>query len=204
MVFKGVLAPGSDHLESELAERLSLSRTPVREAMVMLEAQGLVEMRPRKGMRVLPISPDDMCEIYDILTELESLAAEKAARHRYGPQELAKLAGSIDLMDQALAREDRESWAAADDAFHAELVRLGGNRRMQGIVSIMVDQVRRAKAVTLYMRPAPVQSLNDHRQVLQAIAEGRAVDARRLHRVHREQAKTMLLDLLRQHRLHRL
>lgn len=126
LVFSGVLAPGSDHLESELAERLNLSRTPVREAMVMLEAQGLVEMRPRKGMRVLPISPDDMCEIYDILTELESLAAEKAARLRYGLQELAELAGSIELMDQALAREDREAWAAADDAFHAELVRLEG------------------------------------------------------------------------------
>ena len=80
MIFSGELAPGSDHLESELAEQLNMSRTPVREAVLMLEGQGLLALRPRKGVRVLPLSPEDMEEIYDVLTELESLAAECAAR----------------------------------------------------------------------------------------------------------------------------
>ena len=56
-----------------------MSRTPVREATLMLEAQGLLEVRPRKGVRIPPISPEDMAEIYEVITELESLAAEKAA-----------------------------------------------------------------------------------------------------------------------------
>lgn len=73
------------------------------------------------------VSPDDMRDIYDILTELESLAAEKAACHRFGPRELAAFMPTVDLTDRVLAREAREARAAADDGFHAELLRLGGN-----------------------------------------------------------------------------
>ncbi len=56
-----------------------MSRTPVREACVLLQGRGLLEVRPRKGVRILPVSPADMEEIYDVLTELESLAVRKAA-----------------------------------------------------------------------------------------------------------------------------
>jgi DNA-binding GntR family transcriptional regulator len=59
-IFSGELAAGSDHLESELADLLEMSRTPVREAVLTLESQGLLELRPRKGVRILPLSPEDM------------------------------------------------------------------------------------------------------------------------------------------------
>jgi DNA-binding GntR family transcriptional regulator len=70
LIFSGKLGAGTDHLESELAQALGMSRTPVREAVLMLEAQGLLEVRPRKGVRIKPVSPSDMAEIYDVLTEL--------------------------------------------------------------------------------------------------------------------------------------
>ena len=70
MILSGELAAGTDHLESELAETLGMSRTPIREAALMLESKGLLEMRPRKGVRILPVSSDDMRESYDILTEV--------------------------------------------------------------------------------------------------------------------------------------
>lgn len=92
MILTGELAAGTDHLETELAEQLGMSRTPVREAALMLESKGLLEMRPRKGVRILPVSPDDMREIYDILTELESLAAERAAEAGFSEQDLQPLA----------------------------------------------------------------------------------------------------------------
>ena len=69
----------------------------------MLEGQGLLELRPRKGVRILPLSPDDMAEIYDVLTELESLAAEQAALAGYQVDELQELARAIDDMDTAIA-----------------------------------------------------------------------------------------------------
>lgn len=204
LIFSGELPAGSDHLETELAERLGMSRTPVREAALLLESQGLVEMRPRKGVRILPVSADDMREIYDVLTELESLAAESAARAGYSEPELAALAGAIADMDRAIAAEDLEAWAEADDRFHAELVRLGGNSRVRMIVAMMSDQVRRAKASTLFVRPLPVQSNEDHRAVYAAILAGDAARARRVHRDHRRQARDVLTDLLDRMRLRTL
>jgi len=202
LIFRGELAAGSNHLESELAERLGMSRTPVREATLMLEAQGLVEVKPRKGVRIASLSPDDMREVYEVLTELESLAAERAAEAGYSEADLAELVAAIEAMEAALEAEDRESWASADDRFHRELVRLGGNTRVQSIVSMMGDQVRRARSVTLYMRPMPLKSNEDHRRVLEAISSGDSATARSVHRTHRQHAREVLIDLLKRHHLH--
>ena len=204
LIFTGKLGAGTDHLESELAETLGMSRTPIREALLVLEGQGLVDVRPRKGVRIRPMSPTDMAEIYDVLTELESLAAANAAAQNYGDADLSKLSAAIDDMDAALAQDDREGWARADDSFHRELVRLGNNSRIQAIVGMMSDQVRRARLVTLHMRPAPVQSNEDHRKLLSAIKTGDAVAAKRVHHVHRTAAKDMLIQLLRKHHLNSL
>ena len=204
LIFSGELSPGSDHLEAELAARLGMSRTPVREAALSLQAQGLVEVRPRRGLRVLGVSPQDMREIYDVLTLLESHAAERAAERRYEAHDLLALKAAIDDMDAALARDDLEAWVRADEAFHQELVRLGGNKRIEAIVAMMGDQVRRARAMTLYMRPSPLRSNADHRAVCAAIAAGQPEQARTLHESHRRAARDMLVDLLARLRLQRL
>lgn len=201
MIFAGQLGAGTDHLESELADRLGMSRTPVREALLRLEAQGLVEVRPRKGARIKPLSPTDMEEIYDILTEIESLAAAKAAERDLSDQDLAPLSESINAMASALIADDREAWAAADDTFHRTLTQLSGSTRIIQIARMLADQVRRARMVTLYMRPAPIRSNEDHAQVLDAIRRGDADAARAIHRAHRLAAKEVLLDLLQRHRL---
>ena len=201
LIFAGDLGAGTDHLESELAARLGMSRTPVREALLRLEGQGLVEVRPRKGVRIMPISPNDMAEIYDILTELESLAAAKAAERNLSDDDLRVLADSISQMDSALSDRDLLAWAEADDSFHQELVRLGGNARISQIVEMMVDQVRRARIVTLYMRPTPTRSNDDHSRVLDAIRKGDPDTAREVHRQHRIAAKEILIALLERHRL---
>lgn len=204
LIFAGDLGAGTDHLESELAARLGMSRTPVREALLRLEAQGLVEVRPRKGVRITSLSPQDMSDIYDILTELESLAAANAARRNLSDADLAKMARAIDDMDTALRDNDRETWAEADDTFHNELVRLGDNARIALITDMMADQVRRARIFTLYMRPAPTRSNRDHSRVLAAIRAGDAEAARKAHRDHRIAAKEILVDLLHRHRLNSL
>ncbi|SLN38259.1 GntR family transcriptional regulator [Pseudooctadecabacter jejudonensis] len=200
-IFSGDLAAGSDHLESELANLLEMSRTPVREAVLTLEGQGLLELRPRKGVRILPLSPDDMAEIYDVLTELESHAAERAAQLDHDDDDLADLARAIRDMDAAITGNDLDAWADADDRFHTELVRLGGNSRIEAIVAMMSDQVRRARTTTLFMRPLPTKSNEDHRTVYQAIREGDAATARETHRQHRQHAKSILVELLGKHRL---
>jgi len=204
LIFAGHLSSGSQHLESELALRLGMSRTPIREACLVLQSQGLVEVRARKGIRILPIAVTDMAEIYDVLTALESMAAAQAASLGLGDDDLATLERTIVDMEAALAAMDRDAWAAADDRFHAELVRLGGNSRVMSIVAMMGDQVRRAKSVTLYMRPLPLKSNKDHRGVLEAIRDQNAELAQSIHKAHRIAAKETLIALLTQNRLHTL
>jgi DNA-binding GntR family transcriptional regulator len=142
-----------------------------------------------------------MTEIYDILTELEGLAAEQAAARGLSLSDLAGLSRAIDDMDKAIATPDLDVWAEADDRFHKELVLLGGNTRVQAIVDMMSDQVRRARATTLTLRPLPTKSNEDHRKVYQAIKDGDSDTARDTHRIHRRHAKRIIIEILQKHRL---
>jgi DNA-binding GntR family transcriptional regulator len=204
MVFNGELSPGSNHYEADLADQLGMSRTPVREAALTMQAQGLVEVQPRRGVRILPISAADMADIYDVLCELESLAAARAAERGYTSDDLRVAQSCIDDMDTALSNQDRTAWARADDRFHTELVRLSGNARVVEVVARYTDQVRRARMMTLPLRPLPVKSNEDHRAVLFAIESGNAERARALHRTHRQEASTLLTRLISEFGLRRL
>ena len=89
------LSPGENLLEQEIAAELGMSRTPAREAMMRLANEGLVEVKPRHGMRVLPISADDMKEIYLVLTSLESTAAAEVAKRGLTAEEFAALEKAV-------------------------------------------------------------------------------------------------------------
>ncbi|SLN65139.1 GntR family transcriptional regulator [Oceanibacterium hippocampi] len=204
MIVSNRLPPGSSYLESELAEMLDMSRTPVREAAVMLEAQGLVEIRPRRGVRILPLSTQDMTEIYEILTELEGLAAQQAAARKLSKKEIANVEGALNEMDAALATDDRDRWAAADKRFHDLLVAMSGNRRLQALVESYNDQVHRARMLTVHLRPSPTRSNSDHKALFEAIVAGDQKRARALHTAHRKEAMHLIIDLLQKHGFHQV
>ena len=204
LIVENRLASGSNHLESELAALLGMSRTPVREAALILQAQGLVEVKPRHGIKILSLAPTDMSEIYDILTELECHSAEMAAEAGHDEAAFQPAESAIKDMQVALSKNDLEAWAKADDDFHSELVRLGGNKRIADIVRTYNDQVRRARRITLNLRPVPTKSNDDHRKVLAAMKAGKGKEARDVHRRHRIQAKKMLVEILEKYGLHNL
>ena len=159
MIMSNQLPPGSTHLESELADMLGMSRTPIREAALILAGQGLVEARPRRGVRIVPVEARDMQEIYAILTELEALAAHDVAARGAGAADLAALNALLDQMVAALETDDRRAWAEADDAFHRKLVAMADNRRLLSVVSqILGPGPPRAHADPLHApRAAPLQ-----------------------------------------------
>lgn len=196
MILSNQLQAGSNHLEAELASLLGMSRTPVREATLILEAQGLVSVIPRHGVKILSISPKDMTEIYQVLTELECLSAELAATKNHPDEEFIVAETAIRDMEKALENEDLEAWAVADDKFHSELVRLGENQRVINIFDMYTDQVKRARMLTLRLRPIPTKSNEDHRKVLEAIRSGQSEVAVKVHKEHRIQAGQMLVNLL--------
>lgn len=196
--------PGHQALESALADELGLSRTPVREALVRLRDEGLVEVVPRHGMRVLPVSAEDMREIYEVLAALESAAAELAAARRPSADELRPLETATRDMERALKRDDLPAWAGADERFHRHLIELCGNRLLVQAVLRYWDRAHRARMVTLRLRPRPLHSTREHKAILARIRAGDAKGAGALFRAHRRRAGAELLALFERHRLHQL
>ena len=190
------LPAGYQATEQEVSELLNMSRTPVREALIRLQNEGLVEIRPRHGMRVLPVSAADMREIYEVLQALESTAAALVATRGLTDDELKALNQAVVDMDAALDADDLNAWAEADRKFHSLLVQYCGNDRLQTLVETFMEQAHRCRMLTLKLRPKPTRSNEDHAAVVDAIRRGDADEARRRHRLHREKSGEMLVNLL--------
>ncbi|WP_420404492.1 GntR family transcriptional regulator [Nisaea sp.] len=204
MILDGRLKPSASYLETELAERIGVSRTPAREAALRLEREGLVTVRPRRGIQVLPVSAEDMEEIYQLLSALEPLAAQLAAERGLSADEANALEQATDRMEEALAENDLVAWAEADDTFHVRLVEASGNRRLIEAVARYRTQVHRARMATLSLRPRPLQSTRDHRALVDRLLARDPEGARDVHFAHRQAAGQMLTDLLSRHQLDNL
>ena len=181
-----------------------MSRTPVREALIRLEAEGLVELIPRRGARVLPIRPDDMREIYEVLLALEPEAAAGLAAQNPSAEQLQPLEDATTEMEEALERGDLDAWAEADDRFHHTMLELHGNRRLKAFAVALNDQAHRARIVTLRLREKPVESTKEHRQILEHLRNGNAAEARRAFRAHRQRTSKELVGILEKFKLGQL
>jgi DNA-binding GntR family transcriptional regulator len=203
-ILENIWTPGYQALEQDIAEMLGMSRTPVREALIRLEKESFVKIVPRHGIRVLPVSPDDMKEIYEVLTALECLAAERLALRNPAASELQPLLDATQRMSDALDRDDLDSWAKADETFHWMLVALSGNKLLLETVMGYWDRAHRARMFTLRLRPKPVNSTVEHRQLVERIAAGDAAGAVAINRQHRERASRELVVIFERYRLQQL
>lgn len=190
--------PGYRGSEQEIAVRLGMSRTPVHEALIRLQEEGLVRVLSKRGVLVCPLAPDDVREIYDVIIAIESVAAELVAslpvaeRHAIADE----LEQATARMGTALRSGDLSAWAAADDAFHRILVARCGNGRLGRIAQTVMDQAHRARMLTLKLRSKPTGSAAAHRRITAAIRNGDGDEARRCARAHRVLARDELVPLI--------
>jgi DNA-binding GntR family transcriptional regulator len=205
-VIDSELAPGSQILEQELAITLGVSRTPLREALVRLQNEGLLEIIPRHGVRIIPMSVADMREIYQVLISLESAAAATLAAQAPSGTALDELDTIYAQMDARLEANDITGWALEDERFHLRIVELAGNRRLREIVSNCGDQAHRARMFTLRLQthPHPAQSMKEHRRIISALRRRDAVKAESLLRSHRERGLARQIDIIERYRFTRL
>ncbi|TNC09052.1 GntR family transcriptional regulator [Methylobacterium terricola] len=191
-------APGYQASEQEIALRLGMSRTPVHEAAIRLQEDGLVRVLPRRGILICAIAPEDMREIYDVIIALEGQAAELVAGLPETERLRAadELAAHTDTMASAQIDGDLPAWGAADEGFHRALVEQAGNGRLIRIMQTINDQSHRARMLTLRLRQELDASVTEHRRVIDAIREADAAGAHRYAREHRIRARNNLLPLL--------
>jgi DNA-binding GntR family transcriptional regulator len=195
-IMDNLYPPNRRYLESELAVELGMSRTPIREALIRLEKDGLIELTPRHGMRVVPLSADDMREINEALACLETAAAEMFARQRPSAEDLAPLEQAVQDMETALEHLDLEAWANADERFHRTLLEKCGNRRISDMAFGVWDIVHRARMLAVRLLPAPVKSTKEHRELLEALRKCDPEAARTVHKRQRARATRELVRVL--------
>ncbi|HUY97122.1 MAG TPA: GntR family transcriptional regulator [Verrucomicrobiae bacterium] len=193
------LAPSTRLLEPELAVSLSVSRTPVREALRVLEAEGFVERLPGGGLVVAGIDPQDVRELYDVRLALEMMVARQAAQ-RATVHDVHAL---IDLLDRLsrLTLEPEEALRNGD-VFHDQLAQLAGNRRCQEMIHHMRNHIDRYRSAGSLAAPERVaRAWTEHRRVADAIAQGNPVRAARAMQAHiRAEAQACIAAVDHDHR----
>lgn len=170
MILKREVLPGARLGEVELAQALGLSRTPVREALQRLDSDGLVEVLPHRGARVVRWSESDIAEIFELRCLLEPYAAARAARVGMDATLLAELRGMCEAMEECVARGELAEVTQLNSRFHTALIGASGNGRLPAMLTsvmhapLILDTFHRYDAVPM------ARSMAHHREVLDAIA----------------------------------
>jgi DNA-binding GntR family transcriptional regulator len=188
-ILTGDLPAKSRLREPELARRLAVSRTPLREAIRQLEAEGLVTSQPRLGTFVTDVTAQDLEETYAIRAVLEGLAARQAAEHA-DRAEAASLRALLDELGQKTA--NYRVYHEAAGRFHNAIFALSGNTRLCMMYESLTRQVARLRTLSLAVGKRPETSLREHRRIAEAILRGRGAEAERLMRTHVEGALGVL------------
>jgi|TARA_B110000908_G_C10265229_1_gene463163 DNA-binding GntR family transcriptional regulator len=194
-ILANVLAPGYFASEREVSERFGLSRTPVREALLKLRDEGLIEVQPRRGVRVLPLSVKDMREIHQVARALE-LEAALLLCEREGDEPLKALAQSAQDMRDAIKVKDRDKWVEADAKFHIGIVASSKNDRLIQQYNSLRVLTDRARLFVLYIRELPVQSTKEHIDMLVAIEARNKTEIASLYRSHWERTTNEIISII--------
>ena len=141
-IIDGTLAPGERLRDAELVPRLGLSRTPIREALARLEADGLVESAPNRYTRVAPLDRRDARDAYPIVAALHALAAELGVP-RLSPRDTRSMRSENNRFARAIAAADVDEAMAADDAFHAVLIDASGNPAIASALARLMPRLHR-------------------------------------------------------------
>ncbi|MCK6452496.1 MAG: GntR family transcriptional regulator [Alphaproteobacteria bacterium] len=190
----GAIPPGARLRQDHVAAEFRASHVPVREAFRRLEAQGLVESEPRRGVRVPPLDPDSILEVTEMRAVLEELALAHAF-DRIGPADLAAARGAIEAGE---ASDDIRVWEAANRRFHRALIAPCGMKRLLA----GIDDLHRAGARFLFATWRALdwqpRSDHEHRALLAAVERGDRAEARRLLGAHIRDAGHALLRRVRE------
>lgn len=191
-----ILPPGKTILEREMAEALQMSRTPVREALVRLETEGMVRLIPRRGFIVEPIEREDLKQIYEIVERLDGLAVSLATV-KVGEGEIDQLELLIEQQEEALEQKNLKKWAVLDDQFHDLIIDYAKNKRLRTVIDSHSDQLYRARLFTINHRPIPFHSIVEHKAIISCMKAKDSNAAGVLMQSHRNRARNEILTAVK-------
>ena len=196
-ILTGELQPGERLMEITLANRLGVSRTPVREAIHKLEQEGLVIMMPRRGAQVAQITKKDLIEVLEVRLGLEEMAVRFACE-RMTDEQLTELCQAADEFSAAIERNDLTALAQADEKFHSLICRATGNDCLCGITNNLREQMYRYRIEHLKNHDARKNLDGEHKAICAALEKRNAEEAQAILYSHIENQQQSIIQMLKE------
>ena len=169
MIVEGDLAPGERIDEGALCEEFSVSRTPLREALKVLASEGLVELRPNRGTRVLALTATEVKDLFETVAGIERLAAELAAQ-RMSENDLEWLAKRQERLEALYEERRRREYFRLNHEIHNAIVEFSGNAVLLNTHSNLMARVRRARFMAILSEERWTEAIEEHRKIMDAFA----------------------------------
>jgi len=169
--------------ERGLSEGLGISRTPIREAMTLLEQEGFVRTRPRRGIFVVRKTKREIVEMITIMAALESMAARLAAE-RASPGDIAELHGLMDDFRSRNSGERLDDYSDANITFHQAIIRMSGCGLLADMTENLFIHMRAIRKITIHQDDRASRSIVDHMRIIEALERRDPEVAERLAREH--------------------
>ena len=194
LILRGEYAPGARLGEVELADALGVSRTPVREALRQLAAEGLVELVPNKGARVVAWTADELEQVFELRAQVEGFAAHQAAL-RATDDDIERLAELAEAHARATAARNRdlERVYELNAAFHGGIAAAAGGASLQGVLGSLVHTVVLHRTLHTFDDAAMERSSRHHLEIVEAVRARDGVWAESVMRAHLLAARAELL-----------
>jgi DNA-binding GntR family transcriptional regulator len=205
MIISGEIDPSEQIDANKLVDVLGCGRTPVREALLRLQIEGIVRVVPKRGVQIVMLSADDITEIYQVISAVEIEAVRLLTMAAPAITQLDKLTVASDRMIKAAQGDKRDQWIQADEDFHRTLLELNPNRRLRDVGLLHRDLAQRAHFVALRLLRSEhlLKSARQHKKLIKLITTGDTA-AVASHQLQRDRGAKMLVDVLRQYRLKQL
>lgn len=182
-IVTGAYPPGMRLDEQELAAAFGVSRTPIREALIQLASIGLVEIRPRRGATVPEMSADKLCEMFEVMAELESMCGRLAAR-RILPAEQARLQAAHQACEAARDAGKPDLYYQLNEVFHHAIYEASHNGFLAEQAGALHRRLRPYRRLQLRVRNRMASSFSEHAAIVDAIIAGNGEQAAELLRAH--------------------
>ena len=196
-ILKGELKPGERLMEIQLANKLGVSRTPIREAIRKLELEGLVLMIPRKGAEVAEITEKNMLDVLEVRKALEELAAQLACE-RITEEGLAELKAAAKEFEQVLKTNDVTKIAEADVKFHDVLYLSTDNQRLITLLNNLREQMYRFRVEYLKKEEYHPLLLEEHKKIIEAIESHDQAEVNNIIDLHIDNQMETVTDIIRE------
>lgn len=182
-IVKGDLTPNARIVERKLSAELSVSRTPVREALKLLQAEGLVEIARNRGAQVKPYTAQEARELFDVISVLESLAAERLAQ-RITPSQLNRLEELHGIMLAYYKTRNTDAYFDANTAVHEAVLQGCGNPVVAQTHGRLMSRARRGRYMAIMDPDRWQQAVDEHESLMAALRIGDAAAAAMVWRTH--------------------